>query len=58
MKTREQIESEIASLNPMAKDYDRPEETHDTILAAGAHDALRWALGLAESSISETIRRS
>ena len=55
---REQIESEISALKPFAEDYDTVRQSNDTCLAAGAHDALRWALGLAEESISEVLTRS
>ncbi len=57
MRTREQIELEILALEPFAKDYDTDRQSNDTCLAAGAHDALRWALGLAEESISEVLTR-
>ena len=57
MRTREQILAEIEALKPLAKDYDTDEQSSDTCLAAGAHDALRWALYLAEDSISEVLNR-
>lgn len=56
VKTRAEIEAEIESLKPIAKDYDTDRQSNDTCLAAGAHDALRWALGLAEDSISDTLK--
>lgn len=49
MRTVAEIEAEIVALVPIAKDY----ETDAQCFAAGAHDALRWALGLAETPISE-----
>jgi len=55
---REQIEAEILSLQPFAEDYDTVRQSNDTCLATGAHDALRWALGLAEESISEVLTKS
>ena len=55
VRTRVEIEAEIKRLEPIAKDYDTERQSNDTCLAAGAHDALRWALGLAENSISDTI---
>lgn len=55
---RSQIEAEIVALDPFAKDYDTDRQSNDTCLAAGAHDALRWALGLAEQSISEVLKSS
>ena len=55
-KSRAEIESEIAALAATAKDYDTERQSNDTCLAAGAHDALRWLLGLAEAPISETLR--
>lgn len=57
-RTRTEIEVEITALNPTAKDYDTERQSNDTCLAAGAHDALRWALGLAEESISEGLAKS
>ena len=57
VKSRSEIEAEIAALSPVAKDYDTERQSNDTCLAAGAHDALRWALGLAEDSISDTLKR-
>jgi hypothetical protein len=58
MLTCEQIEAEILALKPFAKDYDTERQSNNTCLAAGAHDALRWALGLAEDSISEALTRT
>lgn len=52
----ETIQAEIQSLEPIAKDYDTERQSNDTCLATGAHDALRWALGLAEQSISEVLK--
>lgn len=57
-RARAEIEAEIAALEPIAADYDTERQSSDTCLAAGAHDALRWALGLAEQSISETLKES
>lgn len=56
IKTRVEIEAEIKALEPIAKDYDTERQSNDTCLAAGAHDALRWLLGLAEDSISESLK--
>ena len=56
MKSRTEIEAEIEALKPIAKDYDTEKQSNDTCLAAGAHDALRWLLGLAEDSISESLK--
>ncbi len=57
MRSIAEIEAEIAALESAAKDYDTERQSNDTCLAAGAHDALRWALGLAENSISEYLER-
>lgn len=54
-KTRKEIEAEIARLAPAAKDYDTEKQSNDICLACGAHDALRWALGLAEDSIADHL---
>jgi hypothetical protein len=54
-RDRVEIETEIAALSPHCEDFDREKQTDDTCIAVGAHDALRWALGLAERSISEYI---
>ena len=54
---REEIQAEIAALEPFAKDYDTVRQSNDTCLATGAHDALHWALGLRERSISEVLTR-
>lgn len=51
-KSRAEIEAEIKALEPIAKDFDTERQSNDTCVAAGAHDALRWLLGLAEDSIS------
>jgi hypothetical protein len=55
MRTEPEINAEIKSLEKRAKDYDTESQTNDTCLAVGAHDALRWALGLAETPISEVL---
>ena len=55
---RERIETEILALKPFAKDYDTVRQSNDACVATGAHDALRWALGLAEESVSEALMRS
>jgi hypothetical protein len=57
IKSRSEIEAEIAALEPIAKDYDTDKQSNDTCVATGAHDALRWLLGLAEDSISESLKR-
>jgi hypothetical protein len=56
VKSRAEIEAEIEALQSIAMDYDTEKQSNDTCLAAGAHDALRWALGLAEDSISESLK--
>ena len=56
-RSREEINEEVKQLHPIAKDYDTELQSNDTCLACGAHDALRWALGLAEGSISEYLRK-
>lgn len=55
-RSYEAIQAEIHALEPIAKDYDTEKQSNDTCLATGAHDALRWALGLAEESISEFLQ--
>lgn len=55
-RSLEEIQAEIKALEPYGKDYDTERQSNDTCLAVGAHDALRWALGLAEESISEVLR--
>jgi hypothetical protein len=55
MRSHTEIEAEIEVLKPIASDYDTDKESNDTCIATGAHDALRWALGLAENSISEIL---
>ena len=55
MKTQAEIEREIERLTLEAKNYDTEKQSNDTCLAAGAHDALRWALGLAEDSIADAL---
>jgi hypothetical protein len=55
IRSRTEIEAEIAALAPIAKDYDTKRQSNDTCVATGAHDALRWALGLAEEPISENF---
>ncbi len=58
LKSRAEIEAEIEALQPIAKDYDTDQQSNDTCVATGAHDALRWLLGLAEHSISENLKKS
>lgn len=55
MQPKDKVEFEVVALEKWAKDYDTVRQSSDTCLAAGAHDALRWALGLAEQSISEVL---
>lgn len=55
MRTRAEISAEVEALIPEAAKYDTAEQTNVTILAAGAHDALRWALGLADVPISQNL---
>jgi hypothetical protein len=56
MRTRAEITAEIEALVPEAAAYGTELQSNDTCLAAGAHDALRWALGLADVSISENLK--
>ena len=56
MRSQVEIGDEIKALYKLAKDIDSTYQTDDmcgTCVAAGAHDALRWALGLAEHAVSE-----
>jgi hypothetical protein len=55
MRSKVDIEAEIDALVPLCIGYDTETQTDNTGLAVGAHDALRWALGLAEESISQVI---
>ncbi len=57
MRTYAEIQAEIEALDPIARNYDTTQSS-DTCVAAGAHDALRWVLGLAEASISEKLQGS
>lgn len=50
-----EISLEISALEIEAQKYDTAEQSNDTCVAVGAREALRWALGLAETSISETL---
>lgn len=52
-----EISLEISALESEASKYDTEAQSSLTVLCVGAHDALRWALGLAEESISESIER-
>ncbi len=56
LRSRSEIEAEIEALQLIAQDYDTEKQSNNTCLAAGAHDALRWLLGLAEDSISESLK--
>lgn len=56
IKSMEQIQREIEALKPLAKDYDTANESTGSRVAAGAHDALRWVLGMAENSVSESLK--
>jgi len=56
MRSAVEIKDEIDALAPIAAAFDTKLETNYTIIATGAHDALRWALGLAEESISEILK--
>ena len=58
LRSQAEIEAEIEALSPIAKDYDTEKQSNDTCVAAGAHDTLRWILGLAEESVSKTLRSS
>ena len=57
-RSSEEIQAEILNLAPLASAYDTELQSNDTCLAAGAHDALRWALGLAEEPVSKVLRGS
>lgn len=50
-----EIMAEVAMLNRMAEGFDTEDETQAIAVAAGAHDALRWALGLAEEAPSDAL---
>lgn len=56
MRSPQEIEAEIKALIPAARDYDTEYQSNDTCVAAGAHDALRWVLGLAEQPVSECVK--
>lgn len=56
MRTKEEIDQEILNLNPIARDFDTELQSDSTCIAAGAHDALRWVMGLSEESISEKLK--
>ena len=56
IRSQAEIEAEIEALKPLAWNYDTDRQSNDACLAAGAHDALRWVLGLAENSISENLK--
>jgi len=51
MRPEEEIRLEIAALAALA------EIDEEANIAAGAHDALCWALGWAEEPISESLTR-
>ena len=55
MRDVEEILREIASLKPLAEDFDTERQSTNSCVAAGAHDALRWALGVAEQPLSEHL---
>lgn len=55
MRTTQEIMHEIEILKPEASKYDTVAQSNDTCLACGAHDALRWALGLSRVSVSEHL---
>jgi hypothetical protein len=57
MRSIEQVAAEIGALELLAKDYDTERQSNDTCVAAGAHDALRWAFGLAEVAVSEVLKQ-
>ncbi len=50
-----EISLEISALESEASKYDTEAQSNDTCVATGAHDALRWALGLSEEPISEKL---
>jgi hypothetical protein len=51
------ILEEIVALAEYGPDFDTANQTTDTCIAVGAHDALRWALGFAETPLSEYLYR-
>jgi len=56
MRSAKEISLEISALELDCGGFDTDEQTDKTCIAVGAHDALRWALGLAENPISEYVR--
>lgn len=54
-RSEAEISLEISALEIEAQKFDTEEQTDATLIAAGAHDALRWAMGSAETPISETF---
>lgn len=52
---RKRIAEEIEALKWCASDYNTVRQSNDTCVTAGAHDALRWAIGLAETPVSENF---
>jgi hypothetical protein len=52
VRSKLEIEQEIEALKVNAEGYDTDKQTVGSCLAAGAHDALRWALGLYEDAPS------
>lgn len=57
MREESEIRAEIEALKPHTVDYDTALQSNDTCVAVGAHDALRWALGLAENPVSEHLKK-
>lgn len=55
MRSRGEIELEIKLLAAIAKDIDTEFQSNDTRIAAGAHDALRWALSLSNEPLSDNF---
>ncbi len=56
MRTIEEIKAEVENLKPVAEGFDTGSNSDDACIAAGAHDALRWALGLAENPVSDNVK--
>ena len=57
MRSIAEIQAEIIALGPGSEDYDTECQTDRTSISVGAHDALLWALGLAEAPVSELLKQ-
>jgi len=56
MRTKEEIEQEIARLKPFADEYSADMEDTDATWAAVSTDTLRWVLGYGEP-ISSSLHK-